>query len=106
VELSENRPAWTPSITNLEYEQPRRSPLLGSLLQSESNAQAVFKRVQKLDLMGDLELGVDITHKIQFLSNDELLKMIQVSDGRLLLGLQAEKQKRGLSGLKSARPGP
>jgi hypothetical protein len=57
----------------------------------------VFKRVQKLELMRDAELGLDISGKIQFLSNDELIKMIAMSDGRLLLSLLAEKQKRGIS---------
>lgn len=61
--------------------------------------------MQKMDLMNDLEMGLDISNKIQFLSNDELGKMISVSDGRLLMALQIEKQKRGLPTLLTGRAG-
>jgi hypothetical protein len=46
--------------------------------------------------MQEAELGLDISDKIQFLSNDELLKMIAVSHGMPLLSLLAEKQNRGI----------
>lgn len=93
--LTEDTPIHTPSFVSFPAEEGRGS-VLSNMLQSENNTQAIYKRVQKLDLMADLEMGVDVSRKIQFLSNDELEKMILVSDGRLLLGLQTEKQKRGL----------
>jgi hypothetical protein len=47
-----------------------------------------------MELMNDLENGVNVKPKLQFLSNDELDKMIAVSDGELLFHLHREKETR------------
>ena len=52
---------------------------------SDSHVKQLIRRVDKLEIMQDLELGKEVTHKLQFLSNDELLKLSTLAEGRFLL---------------------
>lgn len=51
----------------------------------------LIRRVNKLEIMEDLEQGKEVGHKLQFLSNDELLKLSSLAQGKLLLEIEHEK---------------
>ena len=57
----------------------------------------LITRVTKLDIMGDLERGRDVNCKLQFLSNEELLRLTAISSGRLLMQVNYEKEFRGFA---------